>query len=152
MPAATAIFAWDTPLPAHLAALPPASLIDAQALGSLGGERPADEATLAFPVGAGAGNAAAGAGGGGATAAARPAGATWRSTGLGSGVTPIGILLRPVADRSNPTNARYSTLGTPVYRSPHIVTVGSRIRVQSHAAARSQERSHGLHWGTEIPH
>lgn len=75
MPAATAIFAWDTPLPAHLAALPPASLIDAQALGSLGGERPADEATLAFPVGAGAGNAAAGAGGGGATAAARPAGA-----------------------------------------------------------------------------
>ena len=76
VPAATAILAWDAPLPAHLASLPPASLIDAEALGRLGGARPSDEATLAFPNVKGARvEAAAAGGGGGAAAGARPAGA-----------------------------------------------------------------------------
>ena len=79
VPAATAILAWDAPLPAHLASLPPASLIDSEALGRLGGARPADEATLAFPNAKGArgkDTAAGGAGGGGGAAAgARLAGA-----------------------------------------------------------------------------
>ena len=77
VPAATAILAWDAPLPAHLASLPPASLIDAEALGRLGGARPADEAALPFPNAKGARvqHAAAGGGGGGAAALSRPAGA-----------------------------------------------------------------------------
>ena len=48
VPAATAILAFDAPLPAALAALPPAALVDPDALHRLGA-RPADEALLEFP-------------------------------------------------------------------------------------------------------
>ena len=79
VPAATAILAWDSPLPAPLAALPPASLIDAEALGRLGSARPADEATLAFPNAKGARAAAIG-----GAAAARLAGGAGTSRGAGA--------------------------------------------------------------------